>query len=431
MPASPKRREPPQPLFSQLSGGHGAPPPKRVAEHQRRRLQGAMVEAVARSGYANLTIRELVALAGISKSAFYRHFDDKQSCFLATFEEIVTDGARRVGEGYRSGEGLRGSLEAGLSAFAQIIATEPAAASLVLVDSLALGTAAIAHREAAAERFEALVLQSFAAQGTPLSALQARAIVAGWRRIAYRALRAAAPERLLAQVPELVAWALSYRGAAVVAVPPLPLPSPSDEKEEIGWSESPAGAVARRALDQRQRIVRATAQLAAEGGYESVTIPAISERAGTSNESWYEHFDSKQAAFLTAFDELMGRAFTVAVDSFEAQTQWAEGVAAGIAALLAHIVAEPIFARIAFFELAAVGPAGLERSDRALEAFTAYLRPESFDASAPQEVPAVTRDAIGGGIWAAVQHELAHDRSRSLPALAPQFAALALAPFDV
>lgn len=388
-----------------------------------------MLEGVRRSGYPNLTIAELVALAGVSKSSFYRHFASREACFLATFDEIVARGAARMGKAYRSGAGLRGSLEAGLSAFAASIASESAAARFVLVDSLALGAAAVAHREAAAERFEALVAQSFASEGRALSALQARAVVAGWRRVGYRALRAAEPARLAEQVPELVGWALGYRGGAEVVVPPLqPVCGP---EPELGWSQPPGGEDARRALSQRQRIVRATAQLAAEGGYESLRIPAISERAGTSNETWYEHFGSKREAFLAAFDELAARALAISSAAFEAEDRWSAGIAAGIAALLDHIAAEPIFARIAFFELAAVGPVGLQRSDLALEAFTAYLRPESFGASAPRQVPPIAVDAIGGGIWAAIQHELAHGRAHSLPQLAPQLAALALTPFGV
>ena len=67
-----------------------------MARNQRGRLQGAMVEAVARHGFADTTLRELVSLAGVSKSTFYEHFESKQDCFLATFDDIVLEvGAAR------------------------------------------------------------------------------------------------------------------------------------------------------------------------------------------------------------------------------------------------------------------------------------------------------------------------------------------------
>jgi len=42
----------------------------------------------------------------------------------------------------------------------------------------------------------------------------------------------------------------------------------------------------------------------------------------------------------------------------------------------------------------------------------------------------VLGDAIAGGVWEAIRHELAHDRRESLPGLAPRLAAAALAPFE-
>ncbi len=426
------RRDPPEPIFPRLGPRHGLPSPQHVAAHQRQRLMGAMVEAVRRHGYPTVTIAELVGLAGISKSAFYRLFKGKQECFAATFEEIVEIGAARIGEAYRSGEGLSGRLQAGLGAFAEIIASEPAAASLVIVDSLSLGEAGVGLREGAARRFEVLVSQSFAAAGQPLSELQARALIAGWRRLAYRALRAKKPARLGAQVPELTAWALSYPGTATEARPaPSSTQTPSPPPEELDWSEPPSGQAARKALTQRQRLVRAAAQLAATHGYAALTIDAISARAGTSNEAFYANFSSRAEPFLEAFDALSARALALAVAAFESQGEWEGGITAALTALLTHIATDPYFARIAFFELAAAGPAGMARSDTTLEAFTAYLRPANFGASPPNQVPPVTVEAIGGAVWSAIQHELEHGRGSSLPGLAPRFAALALAPFGV
>src|SRR5213592_2737079 len=76
-------------IFPRLPPGRGAMSPEEVARHQRGRLQAAMVEAVKLHGYADTTLRELLALAGVSKAAFYQHFADKQDCFLATFDTIM------------------------------------------------------------------------------------------------------------------------------------------------------------------------------------------------------------------------------------------------------------------------------------------------------------------------------------------------------
>lgn len=426
MPTTPRL---PEPLFPRLRAGRGLSP-ERATAHRRGRLMGAMVEAVRRHGYAETTITELVALAGVSKSAFYESFESKEACFVATFEEIVEQASERIGAAYRSRQGLRERLGAGLEAFVEIIASEPTAARLVLVDSLALGAAGVGCREQAAERFETMLAQSFAQepQRGALSELQLRAIVAGIRRVAYRCLRDGELERLREGVPSLAEWALGYPGgAADVAVPS----APAAEVEGPGWEEPPSSPRARAELSQRERIMRAAAQLAAEGGYGSLGIPAISARAGTSNETLYGEFGSKQEAFLAAEAALSERALGVGAAAFATRESWAEGVACGLGALLAHIATEPIYARLAFFELPASGPDGLEHSDRTTEAFIAFLRPEAFGASTPRQVPEVVAEAIGGAIWAAIQHELAGGQAEALPELAPQLAAIALAPFGV
>src|SRR4029077_13806568 len=103
MASSESASQPHEPLFPAVDRGLRGLPPERVARHPEVRLQAAMVEAVARFGYAGTTLRELVRLAGISKSTFYEHYDSKQDCFLATFETIITRVSERVAGAYQDG----------------------------------------------------------------------------------------------------------------------------------------------------------------------------------------------------------------------------------------------------------------------------------------------------------------------------------------
>jgi len=71
-----------------LRPGRGTP--RQEAErNQRERLFAAMVATVAEKGYEATTVADLVKLSGVSRSAFYKHFDDKQACFLAAIEAMV------------------------------------------------------------------------------------------------------------------------------------------------------------------------------------------------------------------------------------------------------------------------------------------------------------------------------------------------------
>jgi AcrR family transcriptional regulator len=57
-----------------------------VRASQRERLIGAMLELVSGRGYAATTVPEVVALARVSRNAFYEFFSDKEECFLAACE---------------------------------------------------------------------------------------------------------------------------------------------------------------------------------------------------------------------------------------------------------------------------------------------------------------------------------------------------------
>jgi len=431
-----------EPLFPRLSGGPRKLAPDRVARHQKARLQGAMVEAVSRHGYAGTTLRELVTLAGVSKSTFYEHFESKQDCFLSTCDEIIAQAGARVGEAYRSGGDFRERLVAGLAAFMNLAAEEPAAAALATVESLALGEAGVEARERAAHAFEALIQQSFdnSPSDVQVSPVTVRAIVSGIRGVAYGRLRANRPQELPPLVEQLAAWALGYqqpdsemvtRAIAVAERPAAEPPSPGRTAEGVPpWSEPPDSRVSRRALTQRERILRAAARVVVDKGYAALSIPAISGAAGVSNQTFYEHFGSKRDAFVAAFEILAGQAFGEAAAAFAREDDQPEAIAAGLRALLEHIAANELFARLAFFELPTAGPVALDSADEKMDGFGTFLEPATGESELGEPLPRALLEAIPNGIWNVIQHEIVHGRSADLPRLAPEVTRIALAPFS-
>lgn len=422
-------------IFPRLQAGRGAMSPENVARHQKARLQGAMVEAVARHGYADTTLRELVALAGVSKSTFYDHFANKQECFFATFDEIVAELSKRVSEAYRLPGDLRQKLVAALGVFMTTVVEEPAAATLAAVESLTLGPAGVEYRERASLDFEALIQQSFDHSPSPLPVppVTVRAIVAGIRGIAYRRLRTGREEELPGLVEELVDWGLRYqrpeseRMKRAMAAAGEPLPGAAGEPDDDappGWEEPPDSRLSRRRLSQRERMVRGAARVVVERGYDSLSIPAISAAAGVSNQTFYEHFESKRDAFVVAFELLANEAFA-ATSRAMAKVKGPEAIGVGTRAMLEHVAGNELFAQLAFFDLPTAGPPAMDRADTVLDSFTALLEPPAGKGA---EVPAVIREAIGSGIWAVIQHEIAHGRRAELPELAPTVVALAMAP---
>ncbi len=399
-----------------------------------------MVEAVARHGFAGTTLRELVTLAGVSKTTFYEHFDSKQDCFLATFDEIIAQATDRVSAAFREPGDFRQRLVAGLAAFMDLAVEEPAAASLAGVESLTLGTAGIARREQGSAAFELMIRQSFdhAPSDIEVSDLTVRAITGGFRGVVYHRLRAGRVEELPGLVEELADWALCYQrepSAAMLAAGEAAArgagagAAGKTEEEKVPWEEPPDSRRSRSELSQRERIVRGAARVVVERGYDALSIPAISAAAGVSNQTFYEHFDSKRAAFLAAFEIAAADALRFAAAAYLAQGDRPQAIGAGLRALIDYIAEHELFARLAFFELPTAGPVALDKADSALESFVAYLRPGVAPSGIGGPVSNVVLEAIATGSWAVLQHEIAHGRRESLSDVAPLLTEIALAPF--
>src|SRR5215218_1735566 len=79
-----------------LRPGRGTPR-EEAERNQRERLFAAMVATVSEKGYEATTVADLVELSGVSRSAFYRHFDDKQACFLAAVKALVEPTLEQLG----------------------------------------------------------------------------------------------------------------------------------------------------------------------------------------------------------------------------------------------------------------------------------------------------------------------------------------------
>ena len=115
-----------------------------------------MIAAVAESGYADVTVADIVRRAKVSRVAFYTHFRGKDDCFLdATgiggkllLGRVVT--AARTVPGDVPVENM---LRAGIRAFLAFLADEPAFARVFYVEMPAAGPVATERVQDATGRF--------------------------------------------------------------------------------------------------------------------------------------------------------------------------------------------------------------------------------------------------------------------------------------
>lgn len=106
----------------------------------------AAVDAIKESGYAQLTVAQVIARAKVSRKTFYDLFDDRESCFLAVFEVTLAQLGARVVQAYRAESQWREGVRAGLAAFLWYIDEDPELARLCVVDALGGGPKVLSAR---------------------------------------------------------------------------------------------------------------------------------------------------------------------------------------------------------------------------------------------------------------------------------------------
>ena len=136
-----------------LPRGRSRLPARAVLASQRERLLRAAVGAVAASGYATVTVADIVRHAKVSRAAFYAHFSGKEDCFLDGDPPGRADDGRAgcwpPPARCRRAPG-RGRAARGLPRVpARFLADEPAFARVFYIDMPAAGPVAVERLYAA------------------------------------------------------------------------------------------------------------------------------------------------------------------------------------------------------------------------------------------------------------------------------------------
>jgi AcrR family transcriptional regulator len=176
---------------------------------------------------------------------------------------------------------------------------------------------------------------------------------------------------------------------------------------------------------QRQRLLRAAAQVFADKGYANASSEAISRQAGMSKATFYEHFANKEDCIIALFD----RAAEVVMQtqaqaaSGAGQTDAIERMRAGTRAFLAALRSNPEYAQTLLVEVIGAGPRAARRRDEIMQAFAEVLDAENAAAarrgligrfSSPHDAFAVV-----GGITELVSRQVRLGEPRDPMELAP------------
>ncbi len=147
---------------------------------QRRRLLDGLAAALAYHGYEDTKITDIVELAGVSRPTFYEHFESKESCFEAAYEDGVERLVLCVEAGVADQRGWVAQLSAGLGAGLDFLASSPPLAHLLLVESLAAARPArLEHERTLARLAESLRPPPAELQGGEVVSAETARLLAG------------------------------------------------------------------------------------------------------------------------------------------------------------------------------------------------------------------------------------------------------------
>jgi AcrR family transcriptional regulator len=132
-------------------------PPDIGRQAQRQRILDAMIESCAEKTYAATTITDIVARAHISRTTFYKHFEDKRACFDAALDYCIGE-LRQVAAAAQSPDDPPADAARKASrAVLEALAARPGLAQLLTGDAIAVDPVVIErYRRATLPALEAL-----------------------------------------------------------------------------------------------------------------------------------------------------------------------------------------------------------------------------------------------------------------------------------
>ena len=175
------RRRPdlPSPKVERIRPRSGLSRAEVIADQRRRMLDG-LAAALAYHGYEDTKITDIVELAGVSRPTFYEHFEGKEQCFAAAYDDGVERLTAAVEAAVKGELDRAGRLSAGLRAGLDFLAADPSLAHLLLVESLAAARPARLEHERTLARLAAALRPAAAGLGDrPVTEETARLLAGG------------------------------------------------------------------------------------------------------------------------------------------------------------------------------------------------------------------------------------------------------------
>ena len=417
----------PDPMYERLPHGPHHLGHNQVTSNQRARLYGAMVEAVAASGYEGASVRQVVALAGVSRRSFYELFANKQECFLATFDVIAARGVSGVRRAYRDSDGdLEDRLAAAFQAFAEGVQANWKESRLTIVEAQTVVPAGLERLLATTARYEQLLYSSFAltAEASPLPMPVVRCIVGGLHAALSSCLREGQPSELPALAAEMLQWTLLFEPTETSAAREVAtgIPERMPEQDASGHGSEELSVAAQ---DDRERLMHHALRLALIENYKELSAPQIAEEAGVPIDRFFELFADKNACFLAALDTLGNELLDLAADPGLLHGDWPRAVRRVIRELMLYLGRRPLSTQTIAAGAFAAGPQAAQRMRDIGRSLTTLL----VEGAPNPARSAIALEGVRGALGHTIRGQVASGEIDRLPAQSDYLAYAVLTPF--
>ena len=403
-----------------------------------------MTTVAARHGYADASVARVIEQAGVSRATFYEHFAGKEACFLVAFEraaERIEEALPRIEAEYSPATRVRELIEDLLAN----IGRDPAAARILLLEALAGGPDVRAAHDAFMRNNEAMFerwLDGPGENGYRLE-ISGRALMEGIGGILLIRSFRGETARIGELRDDLVAWVYSYavpeerpriRGAdwRRLGTRLIPEPQPTFGAAALARKlPRGRGAIAPAEVEgtHRERILAAVALLSRTKGYAAMTVADIVKTGSVTREAFYDHFRSKEDAFLAAQTAGLEASVAASAASFFSGENWPDRVWNGLHTLLSYISAQPDLVYVDVIESFAAGTAAIRRSFDNRMAYGLFLEDGYRQSPEAERLPHLCSEAIAGAILGLLRWQVADHRIEDVMELIPETAYVALAPF--
>jgi AcrR family transcriptional regulator len=183
---------------------------------------------------------------------------------------------------------------------------------------------------------------------------------------------------------------------------------------------------------QRERLIVAMLNAAADLGYLETNVQDVIDRAGVSRPTFYEHFSNKEDCFLAAFDTSAERLRKkVSSAAGRGGDVWRDRVRYSLEALLGFASREPDTARTMVVEARAASATAVRRRVELMDEFAHCLESQARELL-PDARPhtALTASGVIGGVESLLYSRLCKQEYDQLEGLLPSLMYFVVLPYE-